>query len=43
MYTNIDIDDSIERIKDYISTILPKIEVKAIIKAMDILLFVTIA
>jgi hypothetical protein len=38
MYTNIDIDDSIERIKDYISTILPKIEVKAIIEAMDIVI-----
>jgi hypothetical protein len=38
MYTNFDIDDSIERIKDYISTILPEIEVKAIIEAMDIVI-----
>jgi len=38
MYTNIDIDDSIERIKEYILTILPGIEVKAIIEAMEIVM-----
>ena len=38
MYTNIDIDDSIKRIKDYISTILPVLEVDAIVEAMELVM-----